>query len=320
MVGAQHVDDALSDAAPDARSMLGAAHGRVHLKPRAEASVIVGGKRQVMRRRLAGGDVLGAGQKVDFLHRRNMQHMHLRAHLARDADEALRAEQRRRLVAPDMVRGRVAGNSQGLALVEPRFVLGMERRATAGAAQNLAHACIVRHQQRARGRTHEHLDARRTRQPLQFGDVGDIVMGPADPERVIAGHPPLGPRQLVGESLGRRRLGVGVGHFEHGGDAAQHGGAGARCEILLVLQPRLAKMHLAVDHAGQDVQAPAVDALPRRLPQRADLRDAPVAHADVAHALAVVVHHRRAGENALEALRHVSLPLWVSGLSLAPVA
>ncbi len=33
------------------------------------------------------------------------------------------------------------------------------------------------------------------------------------------------------------------------------------CQILLVLEPGLAEMHLAVDHAGQNVQAGSVDGL-----------------------------------------------------------
>ena len=64
---------------------------------------------------------------------------------------------------------------------------------------------------------------------------------------------------LVGQRLGGGGGRVGVRHLEHRRDAAQHRRARAGFEIFLVGQPRLAEMHMAVDHAGQDVQAPAVD-------------------------------------------------------------
>ncbi len=105
-------------------------------------------------------------------------------------------------------------------------------------------------------------------------------------------HAALGPRDLVGE----RRLGgrqrIGVGHLEYGGDAAEHGRARARLEILLVDRTGLAKMHLAVDHARQDVQSGAIDTLAGAgRAQIADFGDAAVAHADIARAGSVLVDH-----------------------------
>ena len=60
-------------------------------------------------------------------------------------------------------------------------------------------------------------------------------------------------------------------------------------------------MDLAVDHAGQDVQAAAIDpfARARRL-KIADFRDLAVGHADVALADAVLVDDGRVRENAIE--------------------
>ena len=49
--------------------------------------------------------------------------------------------------------------------------------------------------------------------------------------------------------------GLGIGHFEDAGDAAHDGGAAAGFQVFLVFGAGLAQMHLAVDHAGQDVQA-----------------------------------------------------------------
>ena len=53
--------------------------------------------------------------------------------------------------------------------------------------------------------------------------------------------------------------GLGVGHFEDGGDAAHDRGAAAGFEVFLVFGTGFAQMHLAVDHAGQDVKPGAVD-------------------------------------------------------------
>ena len=86
---------------------------------------------------------------------------------------------------------------------------------------------------------------------------------------------------------------IGVRHLEHRGDAAHHGAARAGLQVLLVGQAGLAEMHLGVHHAGQDVQALAVDHLGRRrpAPSAADRGDAAIGDADVAHALAVLIDH-----------------------------
>ena len=57
--------------------------------------------------------------------------------------------------------------------------------------------------------------------------------------------------------------GCGVGHLEHAGDAAQDGGAAAGLQIFLVLVAGLAEMHLAVDGAGQHMQALGLENLRR---------------------------------------------------------
>ena len=63
----------------------------------------------------------------------------------------------------------------------------------------------------------------------------------------------------------------------------------------MCVEARLAEMHLAVDDAGQDVQARAVDHLAGRgLRQIADGGDPAGGDADVALALAVLVDHRAA--------------------------
>ena len=137
------------------------------------------------------------------------------------------------------------------------------------------------------------------------GDIGDVVLRSPDPEREVAMHAPRGARDLVGERRGGGRRRIGVGHFEHGGDAAQDRRARAGLQILLVGQAGLAEMDLAVDHAGQDMQAAAIQALARRSGREiADLGDLAVDDADVALSHAVLVDDGRVGENAIEQARH----------------
>jgi len=110
-------------------------------------------------------------------------------------------------------------------------------------------------------RAHEHLDTRRTRQPFQLADAPGILARAADPEGKIAMHAAGGAPHLVGK---RRFAGgewIGVGHLEDSRDAAEHGRARTCLQIFLVLQARLAEMHLGVDDTRQDVQPPAVDRL-----------------------------------------------------------
>ena len=103
---------------------------------------------------------------------------------------------------------------------------------------------------------------------------------------------------LVGERRLAGRQRIGVGHLEDGGDAAEHGRARTRLEILLVDRTGLAKMHLAVDHAGQDMQSGAIDALAGAgRAQIADFSDAAVAHADIARADAVLIDDRSSRKN-----------------------
>ena len=244
--------------------MIGAADRRVHLHFRAQARVVLGAQRQMMRRRLAARDILGAGQERHLLARRDVQDVHLRARLARQANEPLGRTQSRDLVAPDGMRRGIAGDAQGLALIQARLVLAVERRAAAGLLEDRQHPLVVGDQKAAGRGAHEHLDPRRAGQPLEFGNVGDIVVRAADPEGEVAMHAALRARELVGERVCARRQRIGVGHFEHRGHAAENGRARARLQVLLMNEPRLAKMHLGIDDAGKNVKAAAVDALARR--------------------------------------------------------
>ena len=112
---------------------------------------------------------------------------------------------------------------------------------------------------------------------------------------------------LVGDGLGRGGGGFGVGHFEHRGDAAEHGAARARIQVLLVGQARLAEMHMAVDDARQEVQAAAVDHLAGGGARKiADRGKAAAADAEIAQAFAVLVDHGAAFEDEVVGFGHLA--------------
>src|SRR5687767_12600275 len=115
--------------------------------------------------------------------------------------------------------------------------------------------------------------------------------------------------QLVGERGYAHRQGIRVGHLEDGSDAAHHGGARARLEVLLVLAARLAKMHLRVDHPRQDMQPTRVDDLAGvGAEEVVHCGDPAVAHADVPLADAVMVDDHAATEDQVEGRGHSLSP------------
>ena len=84
--------------------------------------------------------------------------------------------------------------------------------------------------------------------------------------------------------------GIGVRHFEHGGNPAHDSTARSGFKIFLLRLAGLAEMHLRVDHAGQDMQTLAVDRLGGgSLSEPADRSDAATGNADVADALTVLI-------------------------------
>ena len=229
--------------------------------------------------------------------------------LPRDGDQALGAGQGGQRVAPHRMRGGIARNALAHAFDEPIFVLAVEGGAAAGLAQDFRHARVVGHQQRAGGRAHEDFYAGRARQALQFRDVFGVFMRAADPEGEIAMHSPGSPRNLVGQSLRRGGQRIGVGHFEHAGHAAEHSCARTAFEIFLVGRAGLAKMHLGVDHAGQDMQSDAIDhGSGAGLRQVADGGDGLADDADVARTRAVVIDQHAAPQDEIEICARHGVP------------
>ncbi len=128
----------------------------------------------------------------------------------------------------------------------------------------------------------------------------------------------MGPVELVGQRLGGGRAGLGVGHFEDRGHAAQRGRAGAALQVLLVLVAGLAEMHLGVDHPGQDVEAGGVDDLGRGVAAViANPGDAPVADGEIRLDAPARRHQRAAAQDQIVAFGHFGPP---NVVPLHPVA
>ena len=181
----------------------------------------------------------------------------------------------------------------------------MEGGAAADGSDDAVERGFVVDQEVARRRPHEYFDARRALEPFQLRNLIDVLARAADIEGEVAEHAIARPRDLVGEPLGRRRQRLGVRHLEHGRDAAEDGAARARLEIFLVLESRLAEMHLRIDDTGQHVQAARVDRLASTIGiDIANGGDAAAPDADVAHPHAVVVDDGSPLEDEIECGAH----------------
>ena len=148
------------------------------------------------------------------------------------------------------------------------------------AGQHPRQGVVLGHQQATGRSPHEDLHPRGSGNALQLGQVGGIVSRGADVEGVIAVHAVAGALELVEHAVRRIGVGRGIGHLEHGSDAAHHRGAAAGFKVFLVFQPRLAEVDLAVDHAGQHVEPGAVDPA-RGIGIGTDADDAPIAHGNI---------------------------------------
>ena len=92
-------------------------------------------------------------QKLDLLAGRDVQHMNPLAGLTCGLHQALRRDHRGGLVAPHRMRARIVLDAKALALVQPRLVLGMKRRAAPYDTQHIAQALLVLQQQGCRSTT-----------------------------------------------------------------------------------------------------------------------------------------------------------------------
>ena len=211
-----------------------------------------------MRRDLDAGDILVARQERHLVGGRDVQHVDPRPLRAGDAHQALGAAQGRDFVAPDGMGGGVARDALAQAFAQAELVLAVEGGAATRPSQDGRDPLVILDQQRTRGRAHEHLDAGRAWQAFEVRDLGGVLPRAPDPEGEIAEHAMPPACDLVGQGIGVGGQGRRVRHLEHRRHPAQHGGARAGLQILLMRRARLAEMHLGVDHARQDMQARAI--------------------------------------------------------------
>ena len=224
--------------------------------------------------------------------------MHLRARLAREADQPLGAADRRRFRrARRDARTGSPGTRRGLRSIRrasSSLWKAARRRSPSGSPARLR-----RRRPAAAGRgAHEHLDPRRARQAFELGNVGDIVVRAADPEGEVAMHAPFARANLVGErGFGRRRGSVlGISNT-----AVTPPSAAAREPVsrssLWSGRARGNAPGCRSRPAGRAVRGSRSARRPRPR-EVADLGDPAVADADVARADAVVVDDVAAGEDA----------------------
>ena len=312
VVGAEHVDDALRDAAPDAVAMpcRRAPAGSSATACRAAHS----------RRPTASGDAASPrrsrhpcalrGTAISSAVEMCSTWMRARASRAMP-HQPLGAAQCRDLVAPDRMRRRVAGDAFAKPFAQAEFVLGMEGGAAARVPQDRGDAFIVLDQQVAGRRAHEHLDAGRARQPFELADVAGVLARAADPEGEVAMHAARARGCTLSASAASLVVsGLVLGISKTAVTPPSTAAREPRFEVFLVLQPGLAEMHLAVDDARQDMQPAAVDRLTGRCRERSPMAAIrPPLTPMSRRPCAVMVDDRAACQDEVVGRRHAVLPL-----------
>ena len=263
VIRAEHVNRPIGNACPDTIPMRGIAHGRVHLNIRPQRLVILCAQRQVMGRSLGGDQILIRRKDRNLISGRDMQDMHPPVRLTRQRNQPLGTQHRRLHIAPLRMRRGITGAAHIHALYKAAFFFGVNRDPSPPRCEHLADMLGLIDQQIARRRAHEHLDARRPRQPLCIGQVSDILSGRAEVKRKVTEHAPRCADDLIRQRIGIGCQGLGVGHLKHRGDAAHHRRARSARQIFLVFHPRFTEMDLRINHPRQDMQARRIDDLAR---------------------------------------------------------
>ena len=270
MVGRNHIDSAVGQRRKQRLLVALLAHRRIDADDAAEAGIVVGRQKQVLRAGLAG-DVdaarLGLAQRPQLFGRGDMQDVDAAAGpFGQDRGAAHRLDRHHRRPRGDM-RERIDAARFAhpqLAADHDRIGLGMQRHALAGRRdhlERLQHRTGIRRRNRAEGVAHVELEA--DRGLGQFRRVRDGVLAEQriEPEidvGFLRCHLVLG-REQFGRADRRDR----VRHVEHGGDAAEGRGRRAARKVLLVRIARIAEVHVHIDRAGQHVHALGVERLAR---------------------------------------------------------
>ena len=177
----------------------------------------------------------------------------------------------------------------------------MEGGAALDESEDARQRLLIVDEQIAGGGAHEHFDAGSAWELLQPRQLLDILPRGADEEGEVAIHAPAPAPDLIGERLRAHRRWLGVRHLEHGGDAAEHGRPAAGLEIFLMLEPRLAEMHLGIDDARQDMQAGGLQGPACVLGGEGANRDnSAVFHADIGCPFAGMIDEGRAFDEEIE--------------------
>ena len=310
MVGAEYIDNALINALPNTIAMALFTHRWVHLDKIAKRRIFIRRQRKVMRSGFTGCHILVTLKEIDFFGCRDMQDVNTCAGFAGDTDKAFGALQCSGNIAPDRVARRITFNTEIFALLKAEFVFRMEGGTAARTFQDRTDAFIILNQQIACRRSHEHLDASRTWQALKLGNVFCIVPRSANPEGKIAMHTMTATANLVVKRFSGSRQWFGVRHFENRCHTAQNRSKRTCFQIFLVLQPRLTKMHLTVNNAGQNMQTGTIDDFTgRTCCKRANRLDAPVTNTNVPLTYTVVIDDGCTFQDCVERLGHCCLLL-----------
>jgi hypothetical protein len=136
-----------------------------------------------------------------------------------------------------------------------------------------------------------------------------------DGETVVGPHPALRAAVLVLQRGAVERRRIGVGHVHHAGQPAGDRGRRLGRHVGLVLEPRLAEVHLVVDHARQQAASVGIDhgLAVARGQAAADGVDAAVADAQVALRLATFVHEAGVDDQRSGRSGHGALPFIRTG-------
>ena len=282
--------------------MRGVAKRRVHLCLGAELPIdFRRGKGQMLRRHLDARHILVQREQLHLRRRRHMQHVHAFAGRGGEPQQLGGRGERGLWVAPFAVACRVAVAAKRCPLAQARFVFGVKGGAPLDESKDAGKRLLVVDEKVSGGRAHEHLDAGGAWKLLKPWKLLDILSRGADEEGEVAIHASPPARDLVGKRPCAHRCRLRIRHLEHGGDAAKHRRAAARLEIFLVLEPRLAEMHLRVDDTWQNVQANRVDGPPGAVACiAADRHDTAVLHADIGKAFAGMIDQGRALDEEIE--------------------
>lgn len=238
VVGAEDVEESFLDGFPE--GVLGRFFPDwwVHLELGAESLVHRGVEGEVLGRRFTGdGDALGFGfgDEGEFLMGRDVEDVGGASGLGGEGDEASGGADGALGVSGPGVEADVGVFGEfRLALSEAGFVFAVDGHWPSAVEHDLAQGVVVFDEEGAGAAAHEDFDSGDSGEAFESEEVVGVGGGASDEEGVVAPGAAIGAVELVFESLLGGGGGVGVGHFEDGGNASGYSGAGAGFEVFFV--------------------------------------------------------------------------------------